>query len=70
MKPEGMPKQRSVDMIVTHELKMSTSTQHGYLVIADISGYTSFVAKTELEHSQEILSELLRLMVSRLSSPP
>jgi len=44
---------------------MSTSTQHGYLVIADISGYTSFVAKTELEHSHEILSELLELMVER-----
>lgn len=37
---------------------MSTSTQHGYLVIADISGYTSFMAKTELEHSQEILAKL------------
>ena len=44
---------------------MSTNTQHGYLIIADISGYTSFVAKTELEHSQEILSELLELMISR-----
>ncbi len=44
---------------------MSTITQHGYLVIADISGYTSFVAKTELEHSHEILSELLELLVSR-----
>jgi hypothetical protein len=44
---------------------MTTSTQHGYLVIADISGYTSFVATTELEHSHEILSELLELLVSR-----
>jgi uncharacterized protein YndB with AHSA1/START domain/class 3 adenylate cyclase len=44
---------------------MSTITQHGFLVIADISGYTSFVAKTELEHSHEILSELLELLVSR-----
>jgi len=44
---------------------MSTITQHGYLVIADISGYTSFVAKTELEHSHAILSELLELLVSR-----
>jgi uncharacterized protein YndB with AHSA1/START domain len=44
---------------------MSTIMQHGYLIIADISGYTSFVAKTELEHSQEILSELLELLVSR-----
>ncbi len=39
--------------------------QHGFLVIADISGYTSFVAKTELEHSHEILSELLELLVER-----
>jgi len=42
---------------------MSTITQHGYFVIADISGYTSFVAKTELEHSHEILTELLELLV-------
>ena len=44
---------------------MSTTAQHGFLVIADISGYTSFVAKTELEHSHEILSELLELLVER-----
>ncbi len=34
-------------------------TQHGYLLLADISGYTSYVATTELTHSQEILTELL-----------
>src|SRR5215217_7997401 len=45
--------------------KMSTVTQHGYFVIADISGYTSFVAKTELEHSHEILTELLELLVEK-----
>ena len=44
---------------------MSTTTQHGYLVIADISGYTSYVAKTELEHSYEILSDLLELLVEK-----
>src|SRR5512139_2180054 len=44
---------------------MSTPTQHGYLIIADISGYTSYIARTELEHSQEILSELLELLVGR-----
>jgi len=44
---------------------MGTVTQHGYLVIADISGYTSFVARTELEHSHEILSELLSLLVEK-----
>lgn len=46
---------------------MSTITQHGYFVIADISGYTSFVAKTELEHSHEILTELLELLVDKFT---
>jgi len=46
---------------------MDTKTQHGYLVLADISGYTSFVAATELEHAHEILSELLELILSRLT---
>lgn len=46
---------------------MSKITQHGYLVLADISGYTSFVAKTELEHSHEILTELLELLVEKFS---
>jgi hypothetical protein len=47
---------------------MNAVTQHGYLVIADISGYTSFVARTELEHSHEILSELLELLVEKLQT--
>lgn len=42
-------------------------TQHGYLLLADISGYTSYVASTELTHSQEILSDLLELIVSSFS---
>src|SRR5574337_1228180 len=49
-------------------LKMSTITQHGYLVIADISGYTSYVAGTELEHSQEILSDLLAMLSEKIES--
>ncbi len=42
-----------------------TETQHGYLLLADISGYTSYVASTELSHSQEILSELLECIIER-----
>jgi uncharacterized protein YndB with AHSA1/START domain len=45
---------------------MSTTTQHGYLLLADISGYTSFVAGTELEHSHEILSDLLETIYTRI----
>ncbi len=45
---------------------MSTQTQHGYLLLADISGYTSYLAGTELDHAQGILSELLETIVGRL----
>jgi uncharacterized protein YndB with AHSA1/START domain len=41
--------------------------QHGYLLLADISGYTSYVASTELTHAQEILSELLELIIARFT---
>lgn len=46
---------------------MSSITQHGFLVLADISGYTSFLAGTELEHAHEILTELLELILRRLT---
>ena len=45
---------------------MKEMTNHGYLVIGDISGYTSYVASTELLHSQAVLSELLDLLVDRI----
>ncbi len=41
-------------------------TQHGHLLLADISGYTSYVATTELTHSQEILTELLECIIERI----
>jgi class 3 adenylate cyclase len=44
---------------------MKQETQHGYLVLADISGYTSYLAGVELTHAHEILSELLELIVER-----
>ncbi|MBI2332568.1 MAG: DUF2652 domain-containing protein [Chloroflexi bacterium] len=40
-------------------------TQHGYLLLADITGYTSYVATTELTHSQEILTELLETIIAQ-----
>jgi hypothetical protein len=43
-------------------------TQSGYLVLADISGYTSYVAQTEIEHADMALSYLLETLVEQLSS--
>jgi uncharacterized protein DUF2652 len=47
---------------------MDTKTQRGYLILADISGYSSFVARSELEHAHDILSELLEVIVKRLTA--
>lgn len=44
-----------------------SKTQHGYMLIADIAGYTSFVAETELEHAHEIITELLELLLKRFT---
>jgi hypothetical protein len=42
---------------------MESKTRHGYLVLADISGYTSFLAGTELEHAEDVISALLVTIV-------
>ena len=47
---------------------MESKTQKGYLVLADISGYTSFVATTELEHANVVLSYLLEAIVDKMGS--
>jgi hypothetical protein len=47
---------------------MNNETQHGYLLLADISGYTSYLAGVELTHAHEILSELLELIVEQFQS--
>lgn len=47
---------------------MDNETQHGYLVLADISGYTSYLVGTELDHARDVLTELLELIVQRFKS--
>src|SRR3954449_3884288 len=41
----------------------------GYLLLADISGYTAFLTGTELEHAHEIIQELTTLIRERLAPP-
>jgi Protein of unknown function (DUF2652)/Polyketide cyclase / dehydrase and lipid transport len=43
--------------------------QQGYLVLADISGYTAFLTQLELEHSREILDQLLEVLVKQFGPP-
>jgi uncharacterized protein YndB with AHSA1/START domain len=45
------------------------ATRRGYLLLADISGYTAFLVDTELEHASAIVQELTELIRGRLSPP-
>ena len=50
---------------------MSNSTspiENGYLILADISGYTSFLSQTELDHAHEILTDLLETILKRFKT--
>jgi class 3 adenylate cyclase len=48
---------------------MNNRTDHGFLVLADVSGFTAFVTTTELEHGSEIIGTLLDEVIGRLSPP-
>src|SRR5204863_7580141 len=41
----------------------------GFLILADISGFTAFVAGTELEHGAQVTGVLLEAVMRRLSPP-
>jgi uncharacterized protein YndB with AHSA1/START domain len=47
---------------------MENKTQRGTLILADISGYSSFIARSELEHAHDILSELLELILKHITT--
>ena len=48
---------------------MNSQTDHGFLVLADVSGFTAFVTTTELEHGSQIIAALLDEVVAHLSPP-
>jgi hypothetical protein len=48
----------------------ATSTiKTGFFVIADISGYTSFLTGTEADHAQAIVEELTKLILDHIKPP-
>ena len=50
-------------------MAVTRAREQGYLVIADISGYTSFLTSTELEHAHGIVAELTEVVIVRLGEP-
>jgi uncharacterized protein YndB with AHSA1/START domain len=47
----------------------SSSTNQGFLVVADITGYTAYLNHSELEHAQDVLKALLDLMIDHTKAP-
>src|SRR3954468_4988675 len=45
---------------------MDSSAQRATFLIADISGYTGYLAGVELDHAQDILTDLIGAVVSAL----
>lgn len=43
--------------------------QRGYILIADITGYTAYLSHSELEHARETLTDLLGLLVEHTRPP-
>lgn len=43
--------------------------QQGYLLIADITGYTEYLSQSELEHAQQVLQSLLELLIAHTKPP-
>lgn len=43
--------------------------ERGYLVIADITGYTRFLTGSELDHAQGVLEDLFAVILERLRAP-
>jgi hypothetical protein len=43
--------------------------RQGYLVLADISGYRTYLAGVELEHSHDVLADLLGIVIDQLCPP-
>ena len=48
---------------------MGSIPETGFLVIADLTGYTAYLAQSELEHAPTIAGDLLETVVGRLDPP-
>ncbi|HKJ28102.1 MAG TPA: DUF2652 domain-containing protein [Anaerolineales bacterium] len=43
--------------------------QEGFLIISDITGYSMYLSKSELEHARDSLTDLLNILVEHSKSP-
>jgi uncharacterized protein YndB with AHSA1/START domain len=48
---------------------MATTPETGFLVLADLTGYTAYLSGSEIEHAPAIAGDLLETIVGRLEPP-
>ena len=48
---------------------MAATVETGFLVLADISGYSAYLSRGEIEHAPTIAGNLLETVVGRLEPP-
>ena len=48
---------------------MASKPETGFLVIADLTGYTAYLSESEIEHAPAIAGDLLETIVGRLEPP-
>jgi hypothetical protein len=48
---------------------MATIPEFGFLLVADLTGYTAYLAGAEIEHAPTIAGDLLETIVGRLEPP-
>jgi len=48
---------------------MAATPETGFLVVADLTGYTAYLSRSELEHAPAIAGDLLETVVGRLEPP-
>ena len=48
---------------------MAATPESGFLIIADLTGYTAYVSGSEIEHAPAIAGDLLETIVGRLEPP-
>ncbi|HEX4896890.1 MAG TPA: DUF2652 domain-containing protein [Candidatus Limnocylindrales bacterium] len=48
---------------------MASTPERGYLLIADLTGYTAYLSRGEIEHAPAIAGDLIETVVGRLEPP-
>jgi hypothetical protein len=50
-------------------MEPGTPAPRGYLLLADVSGYTAFLTRSELDHAQDILGVLFETLIAHVPAP-